>query len=99
MRKISLSFLSVYSLQREAEGGGHLPFLHEYPDDARECGSWRQRLEARAAKKIRPRLPRGPRGQINETVRYGLSYGFTNREILLRLRMLGLESYSADRGL
>ncbi len=55
-------------MQREAEGGGHLPFLHEYPDDERECGSWRPGLEARAAKKIRPRLLRGPRGQINETV-------------------------------
>jgi hypothetical protein len=68
MTKISFSFLSVYSLQGKAEGGGHLPFLHEYPDDARECGSWRQGLEARAAKKIRPRLLRGPRGQKNETV-------------------------------
>jgi hypothetical protein len=68
MRKILLSFLSVYSLQREAEGGGHLPFLHQHTDDARECGSWRQGLEARAEKKIRPRLLRGPRGQINVTV-------------------------------
>jgi hypothetical protein len=68
MSKISFTFLTVHSLQREAEGGGHLPFLHQYANDERECGSWRQRLEARAAKKIRPRLLRGPRGQINETV-------------------------------
>ncbi len=95
MRKILISFLSVYSLQGKAEGGGHLPFLHQHTDDERECGSWRPGLEARAAKKIRPRLLRGPRGQINETV--WVKVWFTNREMLGRLRTLGLELYSAAR--
>jgi hypothetical protein len=70
MMKISFSFLSVYTLQGKAEGGGHLPFLHEYTDDERERGSWRQGLEARAEKKIRPRLLRGPRGQKNYNMVY-----------------------------